>query len=144
MISMPAMLNTSTLKNYKMFSIVLLLGASQIVNSAYAEGYVSAANQIGIVIVNEKNGNISFCNGVFKLSGFNMTGRCRNIGSIPTVLLQGNVSITLPESTSLNKYYGSNAFILNTTTGVVVICPAFVNGSTGAQVGVCLPPTQAP
>ena len=122
---------------------LLVFGTNQLVETAYAANFISATNQIGMVIVNELNGNITFCNGLFKISGFDITGQCRQIGSIPTMSLQGNVSITLPQSSSLNKYYGSNAYIINTATGVVVICPAFSNDSTGAQVGRGLAPSQA-
>ena len=123
---------------------IAALGANQIITYASAANYVSAANQIGMVVVNETNGNITFCTGLFKLSEFNLTGQCKKIGSIPTASLQGNVSITLPQNANLNKYYGSNAYILNTATGVVVMCPAFSNGTTGAQVGTCHEPLQAP
>jgi hypothetical protein len=122
--------------------VILTILFTYISSCACAANYISAANQVGMVVVNEANGNITYCNGLFKLSNFNMMGRCRKIGIIPTESLPGNVTITLPQSTSLNKYFGSNAFIINTATGVVVMCPAFSNGSSGAQVGSCLSPMQ--
>ena len=96
-----------------------------------ASTFVQAKGQWGILIVNQLNGNITYCVG--QQASFGTPNKnCAKIGQISTVSLAGNVQIDIP---SVNYTLG---FITNTATGVIVECALVHDTYTGAPLGGCV------
>ena len=94
--------------------------------AAAAGTFVQAAGQSGVVVVNQLNGNITFCPSLVNPNGGPPQGRCSRIGVISPTSLSGNVQISTAEAT---------AFITNLATGLMVQCA--LTATNGFPTGMC-------
>ncbi|QWF71956.1 hypothetical protein KEF85_05720 [Methylomonas paludis] len=104
--------------------ISLILWTSSSLVSADTHKYIQAATGGGVIILNQKNGVITYCETTYSSQSEKYTPNCATIGTISPHSLVGNASILLPTASNV-------AVITNQTTGVVAQC-TLLPGATGS------------
>ena len=106
--------------------ILFCLMINDIASAASTTYIQTTAPNIGAVIVNQLNGNITLCSDVVLSNGYPI-GQCVFLGKISTTSLSGNAQVNVA---------GSVAFITNLATGIMVECSLAINAS-GIPFGFC-------
>jgi hypothetical protein len=117
--------------NLKKFLVASFSGFTMMAATAQQgmAAFLHAPAQGGTVIVNQTNGSVTYC--VAQVTATIITGtptgKCAKIGTLPTLVLSGPLSISTASA---------NAFIVNVNTGALFNCA--LTSTNGSPTGTCL------
>ncbi|MGH7048414.1 MAG: hypothetical protein ACREE2_18710 [Stellaceae bacterium] len=97
----------------------------------------------GLLVLDETDGKISFCNAYYDLSrlpGKWTYSKCVLEGIMPTTLLLGNAQIAEFGAYQTYPATRSSFTVFNKATGVITLCPTITNATGVIQAGACTTP----